>query len=253
MNAVTRTEPELKIVNADLNFPKVKLVEPKPSGYIHIAAEIDPIRPFGLWPESRRKREARELALRLAKRLETQEGVVRATVFVARAIPPGTHHPAGVHKPAFDLVVLVETDSPQRAKEVQGLPLYAELIAGLEARSNYLHVVRASNGKRMGSVDFQRDGVFLFNYFHGEQPEKLVPAWQYTAGWFQDRTGLDNSELLVPEPGQSSEYGIINHCRWDHWHDVLPDLALRPSFRSYVLAIFAANGVSPMPILYRLA
>ena len=95
--------------------------------------------------------------------------------------------------------------------------------------------------------------MFLFNYFHGEAPKKLIPIWEYTAGWFEDRTGLDNSELLVPEADQGSEYGLINHCRWDHWHDILPDLALRPSFKRYVLDNFAANGVSPMPILYGLA
>jgi len=231
----------------------VQLIEPKPAGYIHIAAEIDPIRPFGLGPQSRRKREARALALGLAKKLEQDADVVRATVFVARFLPPGSHHPAGVHKPAFDLVVLIETTTPAAAEALQGTPHYAELVGGLEARSDYLHLARARNERRIGSVDFTRDGVFLFNYFHGEVPAKLIPIWEYTAGWFEDRTALDNSELLVPEADQHSEYGLINHCRWDHWHDILPDLALRPTFRSYVLDNFAANGVSPMPILYGLA
>lgn len=246
-------EADITVVNTHLNFPKVHLIAPKRAGYIHIAAEIDPIRPFGIGPESPRKAEARALAKRLAACLEREANIVRATVFVARFIPPGTHHPEGVHKPAFDLVVLIETIDTTAAEALTDTPLYNELIEGLRARSNYLHVVRAHNGRRIGSVDFSKDGIFLFNYFHGEAPNKLIPIWEYTAGWFEDRTALDNSELLVPEPGQQSEYGLINHCRWDHWHDVLPDLALRPTFKSYVLDNFAANGVSPMPILYSLA
>ncbi|QYO77598.1 hypothetical protein [Devosia salina] len=254
MNSMIQPQDaEVTVVNTHLNFPKVHLIEPKASGYIHVAAEIDPIRPFGLGARSSRKREALALAKSLARRLERKAGAIRATVFVGRLLPPGSHHPQGVHKPASDLVILIETADMAAAKALQGNSIYAELIEGLKARSTYLHVVRAANGRRIGSVDFSRDGVFLFNYFHGEQPRKLIPIWEYTAGWFEDRTGLDNSELLVPEPGQGSEYGLINHCRWDHWHDILPDLALRPTFKSYVLDNFAANGVSPMPILYSLA
>lgn len=254
MNSMNHPQDaDITVVNAHLNFPKVNLVAPKTSGYIHIAAEIDPIRPFGLGPASQRKREARSLALAKAAQLEKEPGVVRATVFVARFLPPGTHLPEGVHKPGFDLVVLIETTDLATAIALQATAPYTDLIAGLKAKSDYVHVVRARNGRRIGSVDFSRDGVFLFNYFHGEAPQKLIPIWEYTAGWFEDRTALDNSELLVPEPGLDSEYGLINHCRWDHWHDILPDLALRPTFKSYVLDNFAANGVSPMPILYGLA
>lgn len=246
-------DADITVVNAHLNFPKVNLIAPKTAGYIHVAAEIDPIHPFGLGGESQRKREAREQALKLARALEQEDGVVRATVFVGRLRPPGTHHPEGVHKPAFDLVVLIETGDMARAEAIQASAPYKALIDMLTARSDYLHVARARNGRRIGSVDFSNDGVFLFNYFHGEDQRKLIPIWEYTAGWFEDRTDLHNSELLVPEPGQGSEYGLINHCRWDHWHDILPDLALRPTFKSYVLDNFAANGVSPMPILYSLA
>jgi hypothetical protein len=102
-------------------------------------------------------------------------------------------------------------------------------------------------------VDHGRDGVFLFNFFHADDLKKLTPTWEYTAGWFQEKTGLDNSEVLMPAEGEQSQYGIINHCRWDRWRDILPDLIFRPTFRSYVMANFDANGVVPMPILYRLA
>ncbi|TFC29127.1 hypothetical protein E3O25_05585 [Cryobacterium sp. TMT1-3] len=53
-------------------------------------------------------------------------------------------------------------------------------------------------------------------------------AWQYTAGWFQDQTGLDN--LTVLQPVDDGPFSLVNHCRWDHLVDVMPDLAFKRSF-----------------------
>lgn len=247
----------INIAAAGIRFAKAKLVPPDSSGYIHIAAEIDSIWPFGLRLQSRDKREAIARSKSLAARLEKLDSVIRATVFVARLIPPAVgdrmETREKVHVARFDLVVLIETRDPQAAAALQDQPLYKELVSMLREKSRFLHVVRARNERKMGEVDSTRDGVFLFNYFHGDDPSKLIPVWYYTAGWFQTNTNLDNSLLMQPEPGQESEYGIINHCRWDRWRDVLPHLAFRPTFRSYVMGNFDANGIVPMPILYRLA
>jgi hypothetical protein len=45
----------------------------------------------------------------------------------------------------------------------------------------------------------------------------------------------------------------MNHCRWDRLRDLMPSLIFKRSFRTYVLANFAANRVAAMPILYRMA
>ena len=76
----------------------------------------------------------------------------------------------------------------------------------------------------------------------------------YTAGWFQDQTGLDNSTVLRPlDPAQSTGgYSLVNHCRWDRLRDVLPALVLKPSFRTFVLHTFAEHRTAPHPVLYRL-
>ncbi|WP_199616379.1 hypothetical protein [Paenibacillus alkalitolerans] len=66
------------------------------------------------------------------------------------------------------------------------------------------------------------------------------------------KTGLDNSTLLLPAEGESSQYGVINHCRWDRLSDIVPDLLFRRSFRKYVLDNFESNGIAAMPILYKL-
>lgn len=259
MNAHPKQAPSdgFTIVNRHLQFPKVTLQPPTSSGYIHIAAEIDPIRPFGFGPTGAAKREAVARSLAFCRELERNAAVRSAKALVGAFLPPG--HGAlqlkrpDIHVAKFDLVVLIETETPPAAIELQGSPAFTAFIAFLHATAKFLHVVRARNGRKIGEVDKARDGVFLFNYFHGDDPAKLVPVWEYTAGWFQDRTGLDNSILLTPEVGQRSEYGIINHCRWDHWLDILPSLRFRPTFRSYVLANFEANGIVPMPVLYTLA
>jgi len=76
--------------------------------------------------------------------------------------------------------------------------------------------------------------------------------WQYTAGWFQDQTGLTNSTVLQPVDPESVPHRLVNHCWWDRRRDVLPSLVFKRSFHNFVLRVFAENGVAPRPILYRL-
>ncbi len=102
----------------------------------------------------------------------------------------------------------------------------------------------------MGDVDHSRDGVFLFNYFFADDTDQNIAVWEHTAGWWQQEAALDNSEVLLPDPGKT-RYTIINHCRWDHLRDFLPSLLFKPTFRTYLQANFDANDVAPMPILYR--
>jgi hypothetical protein len=51
--------------------------------------------------------------------------------------------------------------------------------------------------------------------------------------------------------GERTDNGIINHASWPSFRAFLPSLILRRSFRTFVLANFAANGVAAQPILYR--
>jgi hypothetical protein len=105
--------------------------------------------------------------------------------------------------------------------------------------------------RRMGPVDHHRRGVFLFNYFYADADLNLA-AWQYTAGWFRDQTGLVNSTVLLPDHTSEPRYRLVNHARWDRLWDVLPALLFKRSFHSYVLEHFRVNGVAAMPVLYRL-
>ena len=246
----------MKIVNEQLNYPKAPLLPPARSGYILLAAEVDRHRRLFLW-ESHKKKRLISRCKELARKIAAVETVISADVFKAILIPPGRgaflRQRPQVHVARFDVVVLIETDSREAAEALQFHPLYQELETIIKAAASHTHIVVARNVRRIGDVDHARDGVFLFNYFYSDDAGENLAVWEYTAGWFVAETGLDNSTVLTPVEGQSREYAVINHCRWDGLADILPSLIFKPSFRKYVLDNFEANRVAAMPILYRLA
>ncbi|MGH8473153.1 MAG: hypothetical protein ACREVJ_12010, partial [Gammaproteobacteria bacterium] len=246
----------LTIVNENERFPKVPaLMEPTTSGYILDAAMVDRRPPF--LPNSRKKRELISLLKRRCQELEGDPNVVSAVVFEAVIIPPGRGEFIKQRRKAriarFDLAILIETESPEAIDAVKESPIYAGMERAIERASADAYSIAATNVRRMAPVDHRRQGVFLFNYFFADDTAQNLAIWEYTAGWFQKETGLDNSTVLLPRDGERTDYRIINHCRWDRLRDVLPSLLFKRSFRNYVLANFEANKVAAMPILYRIS
>ena len=79
-------------------------------------------------------------------------------------------------------------------------------------------------------------------------------VWEYTAGWFQAKTGPPNSALMRPlmRPLDGDpHYAIVNHASWPTFGAFLPSLMFRPTFRTFVLANFKANRIAAQPIIYR--
>jgi hypothetical protein len=253
--AIEQIAPNFTYVNVGRRFPEARLVEPATSGYLLVAAEVDR-RPMFL-PNSRTKRRLLRHVNRLLSTLQADERVLEALAFDGLLAPPGRgellKHRPGVPVARFDLAVLVETTSPATAAALEGEQPFMELVHTIQAASRHRYRLRAHNVRRMGPVDHHRQGVFLFNYFYADRTDLNLAAWQYTAGWFADQTGLDNSTVLAPDATSEPRYRLVNHARWDRLADVLPALLFRPSFRSYVLATFRVNGVAAMPVLYRLA
>jgi hypothetical protein len=248
----------LHLVNPDPRYERVQLVQPTPLGYIHLAAEVEPRLP--LLPRSRRKRNLLARLKQLARQLEQVASVQRVTVYDAIGMPPLERLP-GVREQAnsirvarFDVAVLIETDSPAAALDVQREPAYTALLEALRTPARQVHVLVGHNVRRVGDVDKTRPGTFLFNHFVAADPEVALELWDFLAGWYAAETGLDNSTLLAPADGMASDYALVNHARWDA-HPLLFFLeqVLKPSFRRFVLANLAANHVIAMPVLYGLA
>lgn len=245
----------MRIVNDHVDVPRAVLQPPGASGYLLLAAEVDRRPPF--LPSSRTKRRLIASSAAAVADLARLPEVKGADLFDARLIAPGMgrallRRRAGTVRPArFDLAVLVETSDPATAPAVQRHPAWQRLRSAVAATAHHTHEIAARNVRQIAEVDHSQPSVFLFNYFYADDPRNLLPVWEYTAGWFVDKTSLADSTVLEPLDGEPSDYGIINHASWPRFTTFLPSLVLRPSFRRYVLANFAENGIAAQPILYR--
>jgi hypothetical protein len=191
-----------------------------------------------------------------ARQLAQLDTVEHATVFDAIAFTPpvGDIENRPIRPAWFDVVVLVETASPGAAGEVHAAPAYQALAGALTEKARRVHQIAARNVRRVGDVDKSHPGLFLFNYFAGDDFDLAVELWDYLAGWYEAETGLDNSTLLGPLEGEESDYVMINHARWDHNLPLFMARQLpKRTFRSYMLANLRAHHLSAMPVLYRLA
>ncbi len=244
----------MTIVKVRPDAPTVALVAPDTGGYLLLAGTVESRQPF--LPSRRMRALLAALRPKVAE-LARQPGVRHADLFRARLVAPGMGHDllekrADTVTPArFDVVLLVQTDDPDGAQALKDNKTYAAIRTELAAASRYTHEIAARNVRRIADVDHSRRSVFLFNYFYADDNADLVPVWEHTARWFVDNTRLPDSVVLEPLPGESHEYGIINHASWPHYWTFLPHFILRPSFRRFVLATFAANGIAAQPILYR--
>ncbi len=248
----------LTIVNSHLKFGKVSLTNPINNVYLHIAAEIDhsPF-PFFLTSSNKKKKLIKQCK-QWCFQLEKENKALSARVFKATLIPPGKgkfieKRKDKIYNAKFDFAILIEVKTAAEIIEIQESEAYKKIELAIKSASAFTQTITATNIKRINRVDDHKQGVFLFNYFFADSVDQNLEVWEYTAGWFQQETGLDNSAVLLPACHIKPGYSIINHCRWNKLSDVLPSLIFKRSFHSYVLANFFANNVAAMPVLYKMA
>lgn len=246
---------ELTIVNPHPKYPRVGLIEPPPTGYLLLAAVVEPA--LGRTPFPRRSARKAALLSELkaqAASLERLEAVTKATVYRAALVPPVNPDAQrmGARPARYDVVVLVETATVDVIGDVEASPEYRKLHDTITAAARDQYLMPARCLRRVGDVDKTRPGLFLFNFFVAEDPAVALDLWEHLAAWYAVETGLDNSTLLGPIG--PADYVFVNHARWDM---SLPRFAVtqfgKRTFYTYVLANLRANGVAAMPILYRLA
>ncbi|MGR3322066.1 MAG: hypothetical protein ACU0DK_09060 [Pseudooceanicola sp.] len=238
----------------EARFDKVSLIPPDRRGYAWIGAEVDRRAPFFFRLKSARKRRVLD-RLRRAARDARAAGAEEANVFEAVLVPPGRgrylRSRADIATKTYDAVLLLAF--PDMAAARAWRDAAGSLMAELREDARSADIACAENARRIGPVDHESPGIFLFNYFVADSRARNLAVWEHTAGWFQQATGLDNSTLLVPEAEAEIPQSVINHCRWDGLGDIVPHLLFRPSFRSFVLKAFELNRTAAVPVLYRLA
>ena len=246
----------MKLVNEHLNYPKAKLIEPNTKGYIQIAAKIDTT-PFPFFLRtSKKKKQIINWLDRILTKTSNIDGVQEINSFKAVIIPPAKHEylesvRSKIHVANFDYTILIETENVDSAKSLRKDPLIEEIVEYLNTHTKDIHISTFKNAKRINEVDKKRKGIFLFNYFYAADVNQLLPVWEYTAGWFTAETGLDNSTLLMPVDNNDSDFGVINHCRWNKLSDFMPKIMFKKSMRKYVVENFDANQIASMPMMYK--
>ncbi|MEV6320625.1 hypothetical protein AB0M45_05415 [Nocardia sp. NPDC051787] len=243
----------MDIVNDHLAI-KARLSTPTDNGFLLLAAEI------GSWAalfplQARSRRRVLEQIEPLRRQLARRDDVIESTAFRAALRAPGEGaqllHRAGVRPARYDIVVLIRTTGVDDIDKVRTDPAYLELVVLLKNNARHVHLTAASNPARIADVDHDMDSWFLFNYFYCQDRQTVFDVWEYTAGWFQRKTALPDSALMQPLPGEPADYSLINHASWPTLRAFLPSLLIRPTFRTFVLANFAANEVAAQPIIYR--
>lgn len=235
--------------------PQAPLRAPSGAGYLLLAGNVDRRLPF--LPPSRAKRALMNAVSEELRELAELGSVRYADLLVARLVAPGAGEQLlrrrGITQARFDVVVLIKTVDPESAVDLRMHPAYRRLHAHMSDGARDVFEIAARNVRRIADVEHTRSSVYLFNYFYADDAQRLVPVWEYTAGWFVENTALPDSEVLEPLAQERSDYGIVNHASWPHWHTFLPKLIFLPSFRRFVLGTFAANDIAAQPIMYRLA
>src|SRR5205814_10310855 len=161
---------------------RARLVGPARSGYVRLAWEVDSHRAY--LGASRNRRHLIEDCTGWCARITRDPGVLEAAAFQAILIPPFgdttflRQRRNEFHRARFDLALLIETDSVERAEGLRRSPHFRSLETHVRGAAGHVYTVTASNAKRIGAVDHTRDGVFPFSYFYADSPAQNLAAWE---------------------------------------------------------------------------
>ncbi|MEV6280298.1 hypothetical protein [Nocardia sp. NPDC051832] len=207
--------------------PAPPYVETAPYGYVYLGFRADPPSRIPLVLPSSRRRAALRRCQDLVRRLQELDEVRTATVYRAIAIQPSAV------SPRFDVIVLIETTSPDTIATVQAAPAFGQLQADF--------VMTARNIRRLGDIDRSPAGTFLFNHFTSDDPDRALRYFDSVAGWFSYDAEVDDIALLGPLA--PAPYVFVNQVRLPGTlAGFLLDL-MRPNFRNAVYRKMRANQI----------
>jgi hypothetical protein len=245
---------EAKITNPGGRYHRASLVEPSHSGYVHIAAQIDPPTRPGPARATRARNEALGRLSRERSRLAQQHPDWDVDLFRAVGFPPLDSLPIPERYRSaaafYDVIVLVKTTTTTELPSLSEDAAYQAMLHALDQHARSVTITQARNARRIADVPSE-EKLHLFNHFLAEDAGAL-DVWDYVAGWYQQEMRLKNSEVLAPIDAHSTPFAFINHASWNM---TLPRFIARqlsrPSFRTFVLANLRDNDIGSLPYLYR--
>jgi hypothetical protein len=241
-----------KIVHAPRDLGVAEAIAPPTYGYLLLCASVSP--PKG--PPFVRRDDRRNRVLTLLqehlRRVAELDQVVRATGYRAVLITPGgaPKFKPDLRPPRFDVVALVETDSPDSLRAVGASAAVDTVRRVLSDSASTTKEIEARCIRAIADVDKTPDGTYLFNFWAAADRDTAIDVFEHLAPWFQAKTGLRNSTVL--QPMNDDEFAFVNHARWDkNIGSIAADQFFRPSFYSFVRRNLADNQVAVFPALYR--
>ncbi|MFB8274839.1 hypothetical protein [Nocardia colli] len=207
--------------------PLPPYVEPAAYGYLYLGFRADPPRRIPLVPRSSRRRQVLRRCQEVTRRLQAMDQVVSARAYRAVAIQPSPV------SPRFDVIVLIETTTPDTVAAVRITPEVQQLGADF--------VMPARNIRRLGDIDRSPSGTFLFNHFTADDPDRALQYFDSVAGWFSRDAKVDDIALLGPL--EDAPYVFINQVRLPGTLAAFILALLGPNFRNSVYRKMRANRV----------
>jgi len=245
---------QTKITNPGEHYHRASLIEPSHSGYVHIAAQIDPPTRPGPARPTRARDEALAALSRVRSRLTHQHPERAVDLFRAIGFPPldALPIPQRYRSAAafFDVIVLIKTTTTADLPSLSDDAAYQAMLDVLDRHAVSVTITQAANARRIADVP-SGEKLHLFNHFLAEDTGAL-DVWDYVAGWYQQEMGLRNSEVLAPIDPNSTPFAFINHASWNMPLARFVSRQLsRRSFRSFVIANLRDNDIGSLPYLYR--
>jgi len=220
---------------AEERYPKPEFGTPSPSGFLYAGISVAPPH-IPVVQRSAERDDALEHCRTLARRLADDSAVVRARVFETVLMPPLK----GL--PRFDVLVLVETSSPEAIAGVRASEQFQKIGADL--------VIPADNPVRIGDTENPADGTYLFNHFTAADGDAALGVWKGLTGWYTSKVGVDNSTPL--RALDDSPFPFINYARLPA--GAVPfvlNQVLRPSFHRFVRTRLKADQMRALPLMCR--
>lgn len=214
-----------------------QFTEPMPYGYVYIGMRIEPPSRVPFVRSSTKRSDVLQKCKTLARQLDTLAEVIAVTVYEAVLIPPIKG------SPRFDIIVLIQTTSPQTITTVQAHEAYQFLDADF--------VMAARHVRRIGDIDHPTSGTFLFNHFTAADPERTLRTLEDVAGWFINKAGVNDSALL--QPVDAAPYVFVTHIRLPCGPVRFLLRFLKPSFRTSVLRRLSVNQIGFAPVICKSA